>query len=130
MSKFGIKGLYKPLQLMRDYSAGRDWNGRTYVLGADMVYETKSGIIYTVPKGFKTDLATWIKPSGRYLEAAVLHDYLYSIAAGRKIADKLFKELMYRGGCTRFRTNIMYYGVRLFGWWSYYGKNSQLMERE
>jgi len=81
------------------------------------VYESKAGILITVPKGYLTDFASWLKPTGRYVEAAVIHDYLYGTKAGRKYADNMFKEIMTRGGCPQWRINMMYYGVRAFGWW-------------
>ncbi len=119
---YGMKGLRLPLRV----ESARDadgYNGNSWRLTDPLVYETKAGIIITVPKGFITDFATWIKPVGRYTEAAVVHDYLYRIKSGRKYADRIFKEMMMRGGCTRARINMMYYGVRLFGWVPYYFTN-------
>lgn len=116
---FGIKGLIKPLSVKPDRRQGKPWNGRDFILLNDLVYKSKAGIIITVPKGFHTNFATWLKPTGRYIEASVIHDYLYGQRAGRKYADKMFKELMERGGCPRWRVNMMYYGVRLFGWYAY-----------
>lgn len=117
---YGMKGLRLPLRVKPAREDGDRYDGRTWELTSPLVYECKMGLIITVPAGFKTDFATWLKPTGRYTEAAVIHDYLYSTRAGRKYADKIFKEVMERGGCTRARVNMMYYGVRLFGWWAYY----------
>lgn len=117
---YGMKGLRLPLRVEPNREDGKEYDGRQWKLIAPLVYETKDGIIHTVPIGFVTDFATWIKPTGRYQEAAVVHDYLYYTAAGRKYADHIFKEMMERGGCTRARVNMMYYGVRCFGWWAYY----------
>lgn len=110
-----MKGLITPLRVVPDRH-GDDWDGNTFRLIDDMIYETKSGVIITVPKGFKTNFANWIRPTGTFVEAAVIHDYLYdSKMFTRKQADKIFKEAMVRGGSSRLRVNLFYYGVRLFG---------------
>lgn len=83
---------------------------------------TSKGVI-TVPKGFKTDLATtprflWIMlpPFGRYSQAAVVHDYLYHSDFFNKIdADKMFYELMIKYGTWKWKAKIMYWAVFLFG---------------
>lgn len=76
----------------------------------------------TVPKGFRTDLASiprifWmiLPPFGRYSQAAVIHDYLYSIKYPRDLADKIFYESMLRYGTYKWKAKIMYYAVRIFG---------------
>lgn len=122
-----MNGLIRGLQVVPNRPNNDVWNGRDYKLIADMVYQSKSGIIYTVPMGFVTNFATWIRSSGRWVEGSVLHDYLYTkegsnkYGTTRKIADKLFKEMMTRSCCPRWRINMFYYGVRLFGWYFYEG---------
>lgn len=122
-----MNGLIKCLSVTPDRSESGEWNGRDYRLLDDMVYESKSGMIYEVPKGFVTDFATWIRSSGQWAEAATMHDYLYSAEGSkqygttRKQADGMFKELMTRAGCPRWRIHMFYYGVRLFGWYFYEG---------
>jgi len=100
------------------------WQLRKYELTHDLVYDTHAGITIVVPKGFITNFATWIKPRGRYDIAAVIHDYLYSELPRsnrqRHYSDRIFNECMRRGGCSQARINLMYYGVRLFGWWAYH----------
>lgn len=115
-----MKGLISPMAVRR-LPKKHWWNLRKYEFISSMSYASKCGVIITVPAGFVTDFATWIKPRGRYELAAALHDYLYSIKAGRSFADGIFKEVMSRAGCSRLRINVMYYGVRLFGWIAYYG---------
>lgn len=115
-----MRGLIKGLNVRPNRKEGKAWNGKTYELISDLVYASRSGLIITVPKGFITDFATWFKPTGQYIEAAVVHDYLYDVRAGKRYADKMFKEMMERAGCSRARINFMYYGVRLFGWWGYH----------
>lgn len=114
-----MKGLLSPLSVER-IPKKRRFQRQYYRLLKPLVYATKCGIILVVPEGFVTDFATWIKPRGRYDVASVLHDFLYGIKAGRPCSDRIFKEAMTRAHCSRARINLMYYGVRLFGWWAYY----------
>lgn len=123
-----MNGLIKGLSCTPDRDAETgDWDGLHYRLMDDMIYKSKSGIIYTVPKGFISDFATWLRSSGKWAEASVLHDYLYSkegseeYGTTRKQADDLFKEMMTRSHCPRWRINMFYYGVRMFGWYFYKG---------
>lgn len=85
------------------------------------------GYKITVPKGFKTDLAStpkflWLTfpPFGKYTDAAIVHDYLYSKdcvynAIDRAMADKIFLELMKELGVPLWKRQAMYRAVRLFG---------------
>jgi hypothetical protein len=88
--------------------------------------------IIVIPAGFETDFASiprvfWniLPPIGQYLEAAVVHDYLYSMgtdlfmSADRKTADLVFLELMERSGVPIFRRHVIYRAVRLFGRWAW-----------
>ncbi len=81
-----------------------------------------------VPAGFITDLAStpkilWniFEPFGKgYLKASVIHDYLYSKDCvyefmDRKIADKIFLEIMKENGVNFIKRQVMYRAVRLFG---------------
>ncbi len=82
----------------------------------------------TVPIGFKTDFASvpwafrqFIPKSGRYNEAAVVHDYLcylwkknkYGIIY-RKHADALFYEMMDVLGVGGVKKKVMFMGVGLY----------------
>ena len=95
---------------------------KTWELVQNFTQETSYGQI-TVPKGFRTDLASvprilWclIPPFGRYSQAAVIHDYLYHFQEGtKKVADEIFYELMLRYGTYKWKAKIMYLAVRLFG---------------
>jgi len=81
-----------------------------------------------VAAGFVTDFASIPQPFhliisklGRYNKAAVIHDALYQgvIAGGttkRKVADKVFLQGMVDLGVKRWKRNLMYRAVRLFGW--------------
>jgi hypothetical protein len=83
----------------------------------------ESGIKITVPRGFKTNLASvprplwWLLPPHhpRYAAAAVLHDYLCAWAGfNHVIADAVFYEAMRVLGVGRFRETIMWAGARLW----------------
>jgi hypothetical protein len=78
---------------------------------------------HTVPAGFVTDFATvprplWciLPPFGKYTKAAVLHDYLYSICAGRRKADETFMRAMKVDGAHWWQRWSIYLAVRAFGW--------------
>ncbi len=94
-------------------------NGRTiYRLTNDMDI---SGFI--IPAGFVTDLATiprfilWLIPQrGAYDKAAILHDYLLlKFDKPKKEVDRIFLEQMKADGVVRWKRNLMYIAVRLFG---------------
>lgn len=82
----------------------------------------------TIPKGFVTDLATipWpfrliFKPNGKYVQAAVLHDYLimaYKTNRGKTFTrltiDAIFYEAMLVLGVNRIIASIFYYTVRVY----------------
>ena len=80
-----------------------------------------------VPKGFITDLASvprimWVvfPPFGRYTEASVVHDFLYSSSElSRKKCDEVFFMLMLENNVSYFTAKILHASVRLFGWMHY-----------
>lgn len=93
----------------------------------DFFFVEKDRISYiTVPKGFKTDFAStprilypFFPPIGRYTNASVVHDYLYSIESDylkikRSLADKYFLQAMEIAGVSPKRY-LMYWAVRIFG---------------
>ncbi len=104
-------------------------NGRTiYRLTADTSYRLTNdeGIDVfqaIVPAGFVTDLATiprfmlWLLPQrGAYDKAAILHDYLLlQFDIPKKEVDRIFLEQMKADGVARWKRNLMYIAVRLFG---------------
>lgn len=96
-----------------------------WIVAQDYIYEY-NGRIYTVPKGFKTDLAStprmlWLTfpPFRRYTGASVIHDFLYScgykIGITRKEADLIFLGIMEELGVPAWKRKTMYRAVRLFG---------------
>jgi len=106
--------------VVEPYGDGRRWR---LVLPFEYYRTGREHIRYKIPKGFVTDFASvprilWpiLPPYGRYGKAAVLHDYLYrSGAAERKEADLIFKEAMEVLGVAKWKKELLYLGVRLFG---------------
>jgi hypothetical protein len=85
---------------------------------------TVDGTPFTVPKGVKTDGASvprafWsiMPPLSNYTNAAIVHDWLYQTKRidNRKIVDKIFLYAMAYLGVSRWKRNIMYRAVRMFG---------------
>jgi hypothetical protein len=77
-----------------------------------------------VPAGFVTDFAStprfiwWLYPPfGRYLKAAVLHDFLCSILGlEKRLVDAVFWTAMRASKCRWWEIFPIYYAVRVFGW--------------
>lgn len=128
MGKFLTKLDYSPAR-----SDDNSWNGRDYRLDSPLIYEANDGKIYTIPKDFVTDGASiprffWriYLPYGKYIEAAVLHDYIYrtpTIPLTRKQADKLLEEAMEWCQVNAFDRKVIYTGVRIGGWFAYKKRN-------
>lgn len=92
-------------------------------------FSTGAGTI-TVPAGFITDGYSiprifWglLQPYGQPIEAAVVHDFLYSRAGGksypqltRKQIDRIFLECMELTKVPRGKRFLIYRAVRLGGW--------------
>jgi Protein of unknown function (DUF1353) len=84
-------------------------------------------IAVAAPQGYVTDFASipgfaqWmISPFGKHSEAAVVHDWLYTLGTkgdkkGRKLADVTFKKALKLVGVGWFRRNVMYLAVRVGG---------------
>lgn len=95
------------------------------ILLEEYVYEI-NGYLIRVPKYFITDGASvpkilqWLyNPFGRYINAAVIHDYLYSCynntGINRTLADKIFNFIMKETGVDSRTTRRFYTAVRCFG---------------
>ena len=84
-------------------------------------------VAVAVPEGYVTDFASipgfaqWmISPFGRHSEAAVVHDWLYTLGTpgdekGRRLADRTFRRALHLVGVGFFRRYIMYAAVRVGG---------------
>lgn len=103
---------------------------RTIIVTKEFVANTEIGVI-RVPKDFISDGASIPKvgysivghPFGRYLESAIVHDYLYrsncSFDATRCEADGIFLELMKAQKVPFLLRWPMYLAVRSGGWLSF-----------
>lgn len=88
-------------------------------------------IIIPVEKGFITDFAStprglwWLlPPTGKYGKASVIHDYLYKNevqGVTKDIADKIFLEAMEVLKVPKWKRQIMYQAVKVFGTKHYKG---------
>ena len=99
-------------------------NGKAILL-EEYIYEI-NGYLIRVPKSFITDGASvpkslqWLyNPYGKYINAAVVHDYLYSCynntGINRTLADKIFKHIMKETGVDDRTVRRFYTAVRCFG---------------
>ena len=99
-------------------------NGKAILL-EEYVYEINRYLI-RVPKSFITDGASvphslqWLyNPFGKYIKAAVIHDYLYSCynntGINRTLADKIFKHIMKETGVDDRTVRRFYNAVKYFG---------------
>ena len=102
-------------------------------LNKPLRFATHVGLI-SIPKYFITDGASCPKilwslcspMSGPQVEAAILHDFLYSkdsdnlgLLLNRKTVDKMFLAAMLANGTKKWRAKAIYFGVRMGGKKSY-----------
>ena len=87
-----------------------------------------NGNIIKVPANFKTDFASipkifWpiLSPIEEYGKAAVLHDWLYFTGRfSRKKSDDIFDQAMGVSNTPRWKREVVYFFVRIFGWLRWY----------
>ncbi|MDA8485149.1 DUF1353 domain-containing protein [Pseudomonas resinovorans] len=111
---------------LRAYEPG-EW-----VVLSDQRYESSYGSIFTVRRGFITDLASIPRLlrsvydiNGKSRQAAVLHDFLYCAQLTTRVeADRLFLEALESLGIGWATRWSMYLGVRSGGW-IYWNKRSK-----
>jgi hypothetical protein len=116
-----------PLQLI---DAGMKGDSRQWRLATKFRYVGSK--IIDVPVGFITDGASvprvfWslFSPTGSYLKAAVIHDYLYvNQLFSRETTDLIFLEAMKESGVGFFTRLAVYRAVK-FGGWVAWKKNKQ-----
>ena len=97
--------------------------GQRYQVCQDIL--VKDGLSqWFIPAGWSTDGASiprflwwWISPfNGDYIEAAIVHDYLYmKKPVSRKRADAMFYTIMRQSGVPVLRAWLMFKAVDLFG---------------
>ena len=100
-----------------------------FSLIAAVAYESDClGGVVLVPAGYVTDLASvpklplaWLAAGGTGTEAAVIHDYLYTVHAfndepiSRATADAVFREAIAASGDTKAPGWLMWLAVRVGG---------------
>lgn len=87
----------------------------------------QTGNVYRAPVGFETDflsipeLAQLAIRSKDFMEAGVIHDWLYAVGipGKKKVADKIFHHILIEQGAGLVKRNAMYKAVRWFGKSSY-----------
>ncbi len=96
---------------------------RVAILDRDLCYESDIAGQVIVPVGFASDGASvprfmWsiFPPFGKYLEAAIVHDWFCVTHAVDSItAARVFREAMEVCGVGKWRRSKMYWAVRLGG---------------
>ena len=113
-------GKFLDLPLEADFVLGSD----DIILVKNFRYQYKENDIIEVPSGFRSDGASiptvvWLpigNPFEEYLEAAVIHDYLYRKGIGTKShADKVFLQGMKDLKVNAVKRRVMYWAVKFFG---------------
>jgi hypothetical protein len=101
-----------------------DQDDGQWVLTAPLLYQSDVALeTFTVPAGFRTDLASVPRLPLVFLlagdcarEAAVVHDWLYSThLVDRAMADAVLREASAVIGVPAWRRWLMWSGVRAFG---------------
>lgn len=99
-------------------------NGINYLIDKPLIIAVNDREI-TIPKGFKTDLASiprffYFLFSPNETETvcpAILHDYLYSCGGWvkRKYADDVLHSFLLERGYPKYKSFLFYFTVRIFG---------------
>jgi len=111
-------------------------DGRTWILLCDFGYEIGqegSNNVIDVPVGFYTDFASiprllwsFLPQWGKYGNAAVIHDFLYwDQSRSRKKADEILLEGMVILEVGFIKRYLIYWAVRLWGWWAWWENQSR-----
>jgi hypothetical protein len=140
-------------ELILKYINGRIWKiinpeQKFYAIVGEDELSLQHYII--VSDGFNTDFASiprffWriLPPTGdgskaEYGYAAVIHDWLYArhktdrMTINRKFADDVFLTLMISLKVEKWKRNVMYRAVRMFGWavWNKWEKRKDELEEQ
>ncbi len=107
------------------------------IIGVKNCWQLKEPLVYidrnrdiqiTVPKDFIFDFASvprlltniFPKSGARYDRASCLHDWLYATKRfSRKISDQIFFEAMLSDRVPKWKAKLMYFGVRIGGWYAW-----------
>ena len=99
-------------------------DGTYWYLLEDFIWESKSGELITIPKGFVTDFASiprplwmWLPKWAKYGPASVVHDFLYwEQNLSRLQADQIMLEAMQDLKVSPPIRTLIYAALRLAGW--------------
>jgi hypothetical protein len=108
-------------------------DGYTWYLIQTFRYDRDAASTIAVPERFETDFASIPFPLdallpkwSNYGPAAVVHDWLYwDQPLSRGQADGVFNEAMVTLKVSWLKRNVLWLGVRLFGWWPW-AENARL----
>ena len=109
-----------------------------YDVEVSIRYASMPRKIMTIKKGYVFDGAS-IPPvfwdligepdDTDFIEAALVHDYLYGRRYNRAVADQIFKEFLIREGVWSFKATLMWAAVRLGGHRLYAGDTSSFWNK-
>lgn len=93
-----------------------------FKLGCDVIYKSDIYGEFKTPKKFVTDLASIPRflplalQSGDAAPAAIIHDGRYAFQdCSKAVADKLLREAALSLGVPKWKADLFYWAVRLFG---------------
>lgn len=96
--------------------------GQLWITEAPFVVESELAGTIVVPSGFVFDgnsvpcITWWVSPPSDFLEAGCVHDFFYRYDDDRKLADRVYKEILKALGMGRCRREFRYLMLRAFGW--------------
>lgn len=113
-----VPGFYLESGKSCSFADSKQISPKKYKLQHDLYYRALDNTLYKVCAGFIHDGASKgiLKHFGRYTNAAILHDALYSINYNRYKADKLFLEAMKLSNVGWLRRYTYWLAVRSAGW--------------
>lgn len=104
-------------------------HGTLWITEAPFVVESAIAGTIEVPAGFLFDgnslprLAWIVRPKTEYLEAGCVHDFLYRYGKDRKLADRVYEEILESMGMNKAERKTWYFALRMFGGHAF--KNAQ-----
>lgn len=104
--------------------------GSQWALDKDLIYQTPTDGLISVPRGFICDLASiprifqvLIPVNDKHRQAATLHDWLYykkgiigQYCYNRAQCDQMFLQAMAETGVSRWKRYSMFFAVRIGGY--------------
>lgn len=88
------------------------WNGNWTFINSGFIYNGAS-----IPGAFWFFIGE--PTEQKFALASLIHDYLYMMRADRGLADSAFRELLDDARVNGRRVALMFWAVRVGGWWYY-----------